>query len=154
MDERMRPGDHFKMKSIFPPSRFKVDFNREGRRDKVSYDGPIAVLVGPGAFSAGDFGTLWAASHPRARTFGKSTAMGVGLPTQASLGTELNLHPEWSARIAETNTYRVGAPHAYLIHTDFVVDERVWLKPDDVAAGRDTVVEAALQWFDEGRRTP
>ena len=149
MDERMRPGDHFKMKSIFPPSQFKMDFTRDGRRNKVSYDGPIAVLVGPGAISAGDFGTLWAASHPRARTFGKSTAMAVGFPTQAFLGTELNLNPGWSARIAETNTYRVGEPHSYLIHTDLVVDERVWLNPDDVAAGRDTVVQAALRWFDQ-----
>lgn len=149
MDERMRPGDHFKMKTVVPPSAFKVDFNREGRRDKVSYDGPIAVLVGPGALSAGDYGALWAAFHPRVRTFGKSMAMAVGLPTQPALGTELNLHPEWFARIAETNTYRVGAPHDYLIHTDFVVDERVWLHPDDVAAGKDTVVEAALRWLSQ-----
>lgn len=147
MDARMRPDDHLKMLSIFPPSQFKVDFNRAGLRDPVSYNGPIAVLVGPGALSAGDYGAVWASFHPRARLFGKSTAMAMGLPTQPALGTELDLHPEWAATIAETNTYRVGAPHDYLIHTDLAVDERVWLRPDDVAAGRDTVVEAAMRWL-------
>jgi hypothetical protein len=52
------------------------------------------VLVGPGALSAGDFGAIWAGFHANVRTFGKSTAMAAGLPTQPALGTELNLHPE------------------------------------------------------------
>ena len=34
-----------------------------------------------------------------------------------------------------------------LIHTDLPVDERVWLRPADVAAGKDTVVDAALRWL-------
>ena len=143
MDERMRTTDHLKMKSTAPPSNFKVDFNRAGIRDKASFNGPIAVLVGPGAISAGDFGSIWAGFHPNVRTFGKSTAMATGLPTQPALGTELNLHPEWFATISETNTYRVGAPQDYLIHTDLAVDERVWFRPEDVATGKDTVVEAA-----------
>jgi hypothetical protein len=45
--------------------------------------------------------------------------------------------------VAETNNYAVGAPKDYLTHAEFPVDERVWLRPDDVAAGQDTVVEAA-----------
>jgi hypothetical protein len=97
--------------------------------------------------SAGDFGSIWAGYHPNVRTFGKSTAMAAGLPTQPALGTELNLHPQWSATIAETNSYRVGSPKQYLIHTDLAVDERVWLQPEDVAAGRDTVVAAARRWL-------
>jgi hypothetical protein len=147
MDERMRPADHLKMKSAALPSEFKVDFNGLFRRDKASFDGKIAVLLGPGALSAGDYGALWASYHPNVRTFGKTTAMATGLPTQPALGTELNLHPEWSATVAETNTYRVGAPKDYLIHTDFPVDERVWLRPMDAALGQDTVVGAALRWL-------
>jgi hypothetical protein len=149
MDERARPDDHTKMKSMAPPKEFKVDFDRSGKRDKTSFGGPIAVLVGPGALSAGDFGTIWAAFHPNVRLFGKSTAMAAGLPTQPALGTQLDLHPAWSATIAETNTYRVGAPHDYLIHTDLAVHRRVWLRPADVAAGRDSVVEAARQWLEQ-----
>lgn len=152
MDVRMRPDDHLKMKNLGLPGDFKLDFDwdrtREGNtRGKMSYDGPVAVLTGPGAISAGDFATLWADLLPRARTFGKSTAMAAGMPTQPALGTVLDMGPDWDATIAETNTYRVGAPHDYLIHTDFVPDERVWLRPQDVAAGRDTVVEAALRWL-------
>ena len=46
--------------------------------------------------------------------------------------------------IDPTDAYSVGTPKDYLIHTEFPVDELVWLRPDDVAAGRDTVVNAAL----------
>lgn len=149
MDERMRADEHFKMKSISPPSQFKLDFDNwdSRKRVKASFEGPVAILVGPGAVSAGDFGSYWAASLPIVRAFGKSTSMAVGLPTQPALGTELDLGPDWLARVAETNTYRVGAPKNFLIHTEYPVDELVWLTPDDVAAGKDTVVEAALVWL-------
>ena len=74
---------------------------------------------------------------------------GRGVPTQPALGTNLDLGPDWFARVAETNTYTVGAPMDYLIHTEFPVDEPVWLRPDDVAAGSDTVVTAALAWLNQ-----
>jgi hypothetical protein len=148
MDERETPANHLQMKSIFPPSAFNVDFDTAGKRTKASYAGPIAVLVGPGAVSAGDFSAFWARFLPRVRTFGKSTSMAMGFPTQPLLGTELDLGPDWTeTRVAETNTYAVGAPHDFLIHSEFPVDEPVWLRPDDVAAGRDTVVEAAVRWL-------
>jgi hypothetical protein len=146
-DVRKQPDDHLAMQNFLRPKFWKVDFDSAWLRDKASFDGPIAVLVGPGAISAGDFGAVLAAQHPRARTFGKSTAMGIGLPTQRELGNELFLHPQWDARIVVTNTYVVGRPHDYLIHTDLPVNERVWLRPADVAAGKDTVVEAALRWL-------
>src|SRR5262245_36718428 len=75
MDERMPAAEHLKMKSIFPPGAFRIDFDSLAHRDNASYAGPIAVLVGPGAISAGDLGTVWASFHPHARLFGKSTAM-------------------------------------------------------------------------------
>jgi hypothetical protein len=143
----MRATDHFKMKQLYGPANFKADFNGLGIRDKGSFGGPIAILTGPGALSAGDYATIWASFHPTARIFGKTTAMATGLPTQPALGTELFLHPEWSATVAETNTYLVGAPNNYLIHTDLPVHERVWLTPGDVANGQDTVANAALAWL-------
>jgi hypothetical protein len=150
MDVRLKPDDHLQMKSFITPSVFKLDFDewsRNGVRVKTAFDGPVAVLVGPGAVSAGDFGAYWAAALPLARTFGKPTSMAVGLPTQPALGTSLDFGPDWLARIAETNSYAVGAPRDFLIHTEFPVDEPVWLQSDDVAAGRDTVVRAALRWL-------
>jgi len=152
MDERLTASDHFPMKSIFPPSQFKLDFDKgvgSTHRVKTSYEGPVAILVGPGAVSAGDFGSYWAASLAQVRTFGKSSSMAVGLPTQPALGTQLDLGPDWEATVAETNTYRVGAPQDFLIHTEFPVNERVWLTPEDVAAGRDTVAAAALGWLQQ-----
>ena len=151
MDLRKDPADHFAMMSLAPIAQFKLDFSNwqhDRSRIKAGYEGPVAVLVGPGAVSAGDFAALWARNLPRVRTFGKSTSMAVGLPTQPALGTELDLGPDWDhSRVAETNSYLAGAPKDFLIHTEFPVDEHVWLQPDDVAAGTDTVVEAALAWL-------
>jgi hypothetical protein len=149
-DQRLKPYDHFMMKTLLTPDFFKVDFFPFGNRDipvKLAYSGPVAVLVGPGAVSSGDFGSELMRSIPFARTFGKSTSMALGLPTQPALGTHIDLGPDWEARVSESNSYAVGRPNDYLIHTEFPVDEPVWLTPDDVAAGRDTVVNAAMKWL-------
>jgi hypothetical protein len=153
MDERRNAIDHLAMKTLYPPAEFRLDFvnsEDEGKnpRVKTSFDGPIALLVGPGALSAGDFAAFWATSLPWVRTFGKSTAMALGLPTQEALGTSLDLGAEWIFEtVAETNSHRAGAPKDFLIHTEFPVDEPVWLTPGDVGHGRDTVVEAARAWL-------
>ena len=148
IDERSNPVDHLAMKNLRSPSNFILDFRTNTRsRSRVSYEGPIALLTGPGAGSTGDFASLWMTYHPNVRTFGKPTASAFNLQTQPALGTELDLGPDWFARIAEANFYRVGSPHRYLTHTDIPIDEPVWLRPDDVVAGRDTVVIAAYQWL-------
>ena len=151
-DERLKATNHFQMKTLFTPSYFDLDFTIiDGQRVRIkeSYAGPVAVLVGPGALSAGDFGSELARSLPLARTFGKSTSMALGLPTQPALGTFIDLGPGWDGRVSESNSYEVGAPHDYLIHTEFPVGERVWLTPSDVASGKDTVVGAALAWINQ-----
>jgi hypothetical protein len=148
-DERKRPENHLRMKRLFTPREFKMDFDADGHRVKTSYGGPIAVLVGPGAVSAGDLSSFWATFLPRSRTFGKSSATAFTLPTQPLLGSSLDLNPEWETRVGEANAFEVGDPHVYLTHREFPVDELVWLEPDDVAAGKDTVVEAALRWIHE-----
>jgi hypothetical protein len=151
MDGRASKGNHFAMRRVVPLDDFLLDYayNDDGTKAQVpgSFAGPVAVLVGPGAVSAGDIAALLTTYLPRARSFGESTAMAVGLPTQESLGTELDLGPDWFARVAETNAFRVGSPGNYLTHDEFPVDQRVWLRPHDVAAGKDTVVEAALAWL-------
>jgi Peptidase family S41 len=150
LDQRLKPYDHFMMTTQITPDFFKVDFTHFGNRDvpiKLSYAGPVAVLVGPGAVSSGDFGSELLRSLPVARTFGKSTSMALGLPTQPALGTHIDLGPDWDARVSESNSYAIGRPRDYLIHTEFPVDELVWLTPTDVAAGQDTVVNAAMKWL-------
>ena len=105
------------------------------------YDRPIAVLTGPGAVSSGDQVALRLSYHPSARTFGKSTAAAFNAP---------DFYTPYSGYFGATafaDCARVDAPDQLLTHLDFVIDEPVWLTPDDVAEGRDTVVEAAAQWI-------
>ena len=108
----------------------------------ADYDRPIAVLVGPGAVSSGDQVAHLFRFHPRARFFGKSTSTAFNAPSVLPLGIN-----GWSSRYAATDAYRVSAPEDYLTHDELRVDEAVWLEPDDVARGVDTVAEAAIRWI-------
>lgn len=150
-DMRRKPSDHLAMKKLDRPRDYQLDRD-PGTDQRIigSYDGPIAVLVGPGALSAGDFSAFWMTYHPRARFFGKSTAAAFNLPTQpyTGSGSEIPLHPDWFSRIAEANAHAGGTGHDYLTRHEFPVDRKVWLTPGDVARGRDTVVHAALNWLE------
>jgi C-terminal processing protease CtpA/Prc len=137
---RARPDDHLKMELSTPPAVYVIPSNLFAN-EVLPYDKPIAVLTGPGALSSGDQVALRMTFHPRVRTFGKSTATAFNAPTG------LSLSPLWSVRLAVADAFRVNSPHDYLTHDEFVVDEPVWMRPQDVASGRDTVVEAALRWI-------
>ncbi|MFC0625999.1 S41 family peptidase [Kribbella deserti] len=141
-DVRKYPHDHFAMKPGFEsgPSWYIVDNNADPR----SYNKPIAVLTGPGAVSSGDQVALRAALHPNARVFGRTTAAAFNAAEGAGLDAG------WLSAVAVWEAYRVGAPNNYLTHDEFAVDEPVSLTPDDVAAGRDTVVDAAVDWISTG----
>jgi len=108
------------------------------------YDKPIAVLIGPGAVSNGDWESLRMGFHPRVRTFGKSTNGAFTLSDFPDLGDD------WFFTKATGSGYLVDG-HTYLAHTGVQPDTNVWLERDDVAAGRDTVVDAAVRWI-EGRQ--
>jgi len=141
--ERGRPDDHFKMRPDTPPAFYVIDMI-DGVFDRRSYDKPIAVLTGPGAVSSGDQVALRMTYHPRVRTFGKSTATAFNAPERPELD------PDWYFAFAAADAYRIEDPKNFLTHDEFVVDEPVWLTPDDVAAGRDTVVDAAVDWITNG----
>jgi hypothetical protein len=81
--------------------------------------------------------------HPRARFFGKSTSAAFNSPADLNLGNS-----DWYCRYARADAYPVTNPGHYLTHLEFEVDEEVWLAPDDVAQGFDTVVRAAISWID------
>lgn len=120
-----------------------VGYNYVIRGSSASfYDKPIALLTGPGAVSSGDQVALRIAMHPNARVFGKRTTTAFNAPT--SLDVE---NPYWSCRYAPSECYLLSAPDEYLTHRGFPVDEDVWLTPDDVARGEDTVVKAAMTWI-------
>jgi hypothetical protein len=139
---RDEPHNHFAMTHTFPPpARYAIDGGPRNPHDPAYYDKPIAVLTGPGAVSSGDQVALRMTYDPHVRTFGKSTATAFNSPVF------LDLDPDWYAAVAFSDAFKVSEPGNYLTHDEFVVDEPVWLTPSDVAEGRDTVVEAALQWI-------
>ena len=99
------------------------------------------VLVGPGAVSSGDQVALRLALHPKARLFGKSTN------TAFNAAALMIDEPEWQATFAFADAYLLSNPGEYLTHDLLPVDHPVWLTQEAVAAGRDTVVEAAIAWI-------
>ncbi len=134
------PNDHFQMcpHTSWPSSVFAIPGH-----PMTLYDKPIAVLTGPGAESAGDFYALNMTFHPMARFFGKSTAGGFNLMSFY----DLMGNPDWLISITPGNGYLVNDPDNYISRMESRVDEEVWLTPDDVAQGYDTVVEAAIEWI-------
>ena len=140
-DVRGEPDDHLDM----VPSRTHTAwmFTIPGSQNTY-YDKPIAVLTGPGAVSNGDWESLRMGFHPRVRRFGKPTNGAFTLSNFPDLGDD------WYFSKATGSGYLVDG-HVYLAHTGVPPDTRVWLERDDVAAGRDTVVDAAVRWI-AGRR--
>lgn len=104
------------------------------------YDNPIAVLIGPGAVSNGDWESLRMGFHPRVRRFGKPTNGAFTLSDFPDLGND------WDFTKATGSGYLIDG-HVYLAHTGVQPETKVWLERDDVAAGRDSVVEAAIRWI-------
>jgi hypothetical protein len=114
----------------------------------TSYGEPIAVLVGPGAVSAGDQVALRMKFHPKARFFGASTN------TAFNAAAVLFSDDEFQATFAVADAFLLSDPSEYLTHDPLPVDRAVWLEPDDAAAGIDTVVDAAVEWIQGFRFAP
>lgn len=114
----------------------------------TGYHRPIAVLVGPGAVSAGDQVALRMTFHPKTRLFGRPTN---GAFNAAALVWD---DEEWQATLAVADAFLLSDPGDSLTHEPLPVDHPVWLEPDDVAAGIDTVLAAALRWIEDADRAP
>lgn len=110
------------------------------------YDRPIAVLTGPSAISAGDLFPYYMTFHPQASRFGRATDGSFG-----AIQDHWTMDP-WTGEYYAFYTYAacVDADLEYLQASEQTPEHEVWLDPDDVALGRDTVVEAALAWIGAG----
>ena len=141
--KRVDWDDHLALAPVpnAPPEMYIIKGN-----PATYYDRPIAVLTGPGAVSSGDQVALRMTYHPRARVFGKPTASAFNGPAT------LPMSGLFRGRYAAVDAYRVEDPGDYLTHDGFPVDVPVWLTPDDVANGLDTVVADALAWILNARR--
>jgi hypothetical protein len=137
-DTRGNPDDHLHM--VPHPTHTASAFTIRG--DPATFYGrPIAVLTGPGAVSNGDWETLRTRFHPMVRTF--------GLPSNGAFTSSESesIAPYFWITTATGSGYLIDG-HQYLAHTGVQPDELVWLTPDDVARGRDTVVHAAIRWIE------
>ena len=106
------------------------------------FNGPIAILDGPNAVSAGDFFSVLFKHQPQTKIFGKSSAGAFGAYEGLSLSDA-----GYYASMQLYNFYQVAAPMAYLTHTQFPVDYPMWFNRDSVCAGVDNIVSSAIQWI-------
>ena len=137
-DMRGDPNDRYDM--VPHPTHRAERFIIRGDPETY-YDKPIAVLTGPNAVSNGDWESLRTQFHPKVRTFGKSSCGAFTPSDYPDLG-----HNSFYMTKANGSGYLIDG-HIYLAHTGVEVDEEVWLTPEDVARGRDTVVETAIAWI-------
>jgi hypothetical protein len=72
-----------------------------------------------------------------------------GLPTNGAFTSSQaeDIAPYFSITTGTGSGYLLDG-HQYLAHTAVQPDEVVWLTPDDVAHGQDTVVQAAINWIE------
>jgi hypothetical protein len=107
------------------------------------FDRPIAVLIGPGCLSAGDYNAFFPRFHPMARLFGKATNgafVGGTYVTGSITGG-------WEYQVPTDVAYSKVPGEGYLIHKGVQPDEEVWLTRDGVAKGEDDVVKRAIEWI-------
>jgi len=104
---------------------------------------PIAVLIGPGCFSVGDYNALRMRFHPMARLFGKATN-GAFVAGTASSGQ----YPGgWQYSFPTSMTYSTVPGEGFMMHKGAEPDEEIWLTRDGAAHGEDNVVKRALEWI-------
>lgn len=105
-----------------------------------AYDRPIAVLLGPNCVSTGDRNAYRLKYLYNVRTFGR--------PTWSSLGSSVfPNYSGWNMRVSSADMFHTNNPGVYLNRREFPIDFPVWHNRDDVAIGKDAVVENALDWI-------
>ncbi len=112
------------------------------------FAGRLAVLTGPGAVSAGDC-TPWLLSQAGARRF--------GLPTDGTCSSPAGLLPLDAGAYEPAVLLRLPlwmardpSDHVPISGVKIEPEVRVWLTREDLAAGVDTVLEAAEAWILSG----
>jgi hypothetical protein len=105
------------------------------------YERPIAVLIGPTCVSNGDINAYRLKKLSMVKTFGKSSASSLGYNEFITNFTA------WTLRYSIGDMHRINQPGYYLNRKEFPIDFPVWHNKDDVALGKDAVVEKALDWI-------
>jgi carboxyl-terminal processing protease len=112
---------------------FRMEARNLGRR----FQGPLVVLIGPSTMSAAEIIAAAVQDHHRGKLIGRATSGSVAVGNKFALpdGGSMIVPVGDFQRIDERSIENVG------VHPD------IWLMPtlDDVRAGRDPVLERALQ---------
>jgi carboxyl-terminal processing protease len=137
------------MKSRDNELRFTVNprlVNAQGERVRT-FDGPVAILVDGLSASASECFTGGMQSLERVRVFGERT-MGAALPSQ------FDKLPNGDVFIHATADF-VTSTGTRLEGRGVIPDQAVPLKREDLLAGLDAPLDAALRWIDQvaGSRT-
>jgi hypothetical protein len=162
---RQSPDDYLALDN--PLSSYGIEYGPSGS----FYNHSIAVLTGPHMGSAGDLFPYIMSFRPRARRFGRTTdgrfsvhgvtvwpkpvPEGPESPDEdaGSDGNSYSWTLEWDPY---TRDLRAGVTGSVFLDEDGnslfgsiqQPETPVWLTVDDIAAGKDTVVKAALAWIE------
>lgn len=123
------------------PTGDSIYYVINGGSGTLKYESPIAVLLGPNCGSMGDINAYRLASLYNVRTFGKSTWAGLGT------NEPITNFSGWTLNYSVADVYHLNNPGYYLNRKEFPIDYPVWHNRDDVALGKDAVVEKALWWI-------
>ena len=109
------------------------------------FERPIAVLIGPGCVSSGEYNAFRMRFHPNARLFGRPTNGGFvgGNFVSGSLG-----FTDWVYSLYTGCMYSNVPGEGFMIHKGVQPDEEVWLTPENASMGKDDVVLRATAWID------
>jgi hypothetical protein len=113
----------------------------------TTFDRPIAVLIGPGCLSAGDYNAFRLRFHPMARSFGKPTngAFVAGPPPEAQYTGFVE--QDWKYWYWPGFMLSLVPGEGPMIHKGVQPDESIWLTRQGVSRGEDDVVKRAIQWM-------
>ncbi|MBA3829285.1 MAG: T9SS type A sorting domain-containing protein [Taibaiella sp.] len=135
--ERVSPTDRYTMQKTGPHEWYDI-YDTSAHY----FTGPVAMLCGPNAVSAGDLMPILYKRYPLLKLFGKSTAGAYGASQKVSL-TESGFY----ASMQVANFFDVNDPSHYLSHTNVPIDYPVWFDRDSVCTGVDNVVTDAKKWI-------
>jgi hypothetical protein len=110
-------------------------------KDPDYYDRPIAVLLGPNCGSMGDITAQQFRYHPMVKFFGASSHAALGW------GLSINNIADWYLMYSGGDMFHTSEPGVYLNRREFPIDYPVWFNKDDVAKGKDPIVEKSLEWI-------
>lgn len=112
--------------------------------ERIRFAGPIALLVDERCISAGEGWASWFVAHKRARLFGSTTAGASSRKETYELSNGLY-------KVTFSVKAYAGFLDRPIERTGLVPNVEVRCTARDLAAGRDTVAEAAVAWLKEAR---